>query len=195
MYGKNYYVQHFYRKLFFIGRKFVFLQLQVIPVMNIRKAKTEEIGIIMDVFDAAKRFMRKTGNDKQWVGGYPSKELLLDNIRNDGLYVCLSEDEQIIGAFYFKVEDDKTYATIYEGEWLNDKPYGVVHRIASNGKQKGIGDACLQWCLEQCGNVRVDTHRINTVMRDVLVRNGFRQCGIIYIADGTERIAYQKCIF
>ena len=160
--------------------------------MNIRKAKTEEIDIIMEVFDAAKQFMRVTGNDKQWIDGYPSKDFILDNIRDESLYVCVIEDGQIVGAFYFKVEDDKTYAKIYEGDWLNDKPYGVVHRIASNGKRKGIGDACLRWCLAQCGNVRVDTHRNNIVMQNILIRNGFRQCGIIFVTNGTERIAFQK---
>ena len=162
--------------------------------MIIRKAKTEEIDRIMEVFDAAKQFMRKTGNDVQWVDGYPTREFILDNIRKDGLYVCLSEDEQMVGAFYYKVEDDSTYAKIYDGEWLNNKPYGVVHRIASNGKQKGIGDACLQWCFDQCGNIRVDTHRINSLMQRILLRNGYRYCGIIYVSNGTERLAYQKSL-
>jgi len=96
--------------------------------------------------------------------------------------------------FYFKVEEDPTYAKIYEGEWLNDKPYGVVHRIASNGMQKGVASYCLQWCLEQCHNIRVDTHRDNLVMQEILRRNGYQRCGIIYVANGTERIAFQKTL-
>lgn len=162
--------------------------------MKIRTAEVEEIDAIMEVFDTAKRFMRQTGNKKQWVNGYPSRELILDNIQRQGLYVCLSDDGQIAGVFYFKVEEDKTYAKIYDGEWLNDEPYGVVHRIASNGRQRGIAAFCLQWCLEQCGNIRVDTHRDNVVMQNILKHNGYRQCGIIYIADGTERIAFQKTL-
>ena len=161
--------------------------------MHIRKAETVEIDIIMSVFEAAKEFMRKTGNDKQWVDGYPSKDFILGNIRDGGLYVCLADDGQIVGAFYFKVEDEPTYARIYDGEWLNDRPYGVVHRIASNGTQKRVGDACLQWCFEQCGNIRVDTHRDNLTMQNVLLRNGYTRCGVIFVTNGTERIAFQKC--
>ena len=160
--------------------------------MHIRKAKLEEIDVIMDVFEAARQFMNKTGNVRQWIDGYPSKELISGNIRDEGLYVCLADDEQIVGVFYFKVEADKTYAKIYGGAWLNDKPYGVIHRIASSGKQRGIGDACLQWCFEQCGNIRVDTHCDNIVMQNILQRNGYSRCGIIYVANGTERIAFQK---
>jgi hypothetical protein len=160
--------------------------------MYIRKAKTEEIEAIMEVFEAAKRFMQKTGNDKQWIAGYPSKELILSNIQDESFYVCLTDGHQIAGVFYYKIEDDKTYAKIYDGTWLNDKPYGVVHRIASNGTQKGIASFCLQWCLEKCKNVRVDTHRNNLVMQNILTQNGYQYCGIIYVANGTERLAYQK---
>ena len=162
--------------------------------MIVERAKPADIDAIMDVFEAAKLFMRKTGNEKQWIDGYPSKELILRNIQEDGFYVCLSDDGQMVGVFYYKVEYDNTYAKIYDGAWLNDKPYGVVHRIASNGKQKGVALFCLEWCLERCKNVRVDTHRDNLVMRNILNQNGFQQCGIIYVANGTERIAYQKSI-
>ena len=162
--------------------------------MIIRKAEIESIDKIMETYATARLFMCRTGNENQWVDGYPSQELIAGNIRAGGLYVCLAEDEQLVGAFYYQVENDPTYAKIYDGAWLNDRPYGVVHRIASNGKQKGIGDACLSWCFDQCGNIRVDTHRDNIVMQRVLTRNGYRYCGIIYVANGTERLAYQKTL-
>ena len=163
--------------------------------MEIRKASAENIDIIMEVFEAAKSFMRRTGNDKQWVDGYPSQEFILDNIRKGGLYECLSDDREIVGVFYFMIEDDPTYFNIYEGIWLNDKPYGVVHRMASNGKVKGLSDFCFRWCFEQCPNIRVDTHRDNLVMQNVMARNGYERCGIIYLASGAERIAYQKSFY
>ena len=162
--------------------------------MYIRKATEEDIDVIMTVFDAAKLFMRKTGNDKQWVDGYPSKELIQDNIRDDFFYVCLSDEQQIVGVFFYKEGNDITYDKIYDGAWLNDKPYGVVHRIASNGAQKRIADFCLQWCIEKCKNIRIDTHRDNVVMQNVLKRNGYLRCGIIYLLNGAERIAFQKSI-
>jgi len=162
--------------------------------MEIRKANAENIDVIMEVFEAAKMFMRRMGNNNQWVDGYPSKELILDNIRKGGLYECLSDNREIIGVFYFMVEEDPTYFKIYEGKWLNDKPYGVVHRMASNGKVKGLSDFCFQWCFEQCSNIRVDTHCDNVVMQNVMARNGYERCGIIYLASGAERIAYQKSI-
>jgi hypothetical protein len=162
--------------------------------MKIRRAKEDDIDVIMTVFDAAKLFMRKTGNDKQWVDGYPSKVLILDNIRDDCFYICLSDEGMVAGVFFFKIGNDATYDKIYDGEWLNNKTYGVVHRIASNGIQSRVADFCLQWCIEQCLNIRIDTHRDNAVMQNVLKRNGYQRCGIIFLANGADRIAFQKSV-
>lgn len=148
--------------------------------------------MIMEVYAKAKLFMAATGNGNQWVNGYPSKELVEEDIRNGHSYVCVDEDNGIVGAFFFRTGEDPTYLRIYNGRWLNDASYGVIHRLGGSGKVKGIAPVCFEWCLRQCGNLRVDTHRDNKVMQHILRKNGFIRCGIIYIADGTERIAYQK---
>ncbi len=160
--------------------------------MNIRSATPEDIESLTKVYDAARKFMQSTGNKKQWVDGYPSKELILRTIHEGGCYVCVSDKMQIAGAFYFKVEEDPSYAKIYDGQWLNDKPYGVVHRIASGGQCKGIGDFCLEWCFRQCGNIKIDTHADNMVMQNILRKNGYTKCGTIFVANGTPRVAFQK---
>ena len=96
-----------------------------------------------------------------------------------------------MGTFCFILGDDPTYQQIYEGTWLNNEPYGVIHRLATNGKQKGVSENCLNWCFERWPNLRVDTHRDNKVMQHILTKYGFQRCGIIYVKNGTERIAYQ----
>ena len=63
---------------------------------------------------------------------------------------------------------DPTYAVIYDGAWPSDEPYGVVHRIASAGTVKGAGAYCLNWAFEQCQNLRIDTHKDNFVMQNLL---------------------------
>jgi RimJ/RimL family protein N-acetyltransferase len=46
--------------------------------------------------------------------------------------------------------------------------------------------------MAQCGNMRIDTHSNNLPMRRVLEKNGYQYCGIIYVRDGSERLAFQK---
>jgi len=161
--------------------------------MLIRKACFNDINSIMPLFETARKFMTLSGNPGQWINGYPSKELILNNIEAGDFYVCVSEDEnELVGAFFYKFGNDVTYDKIYNGEWLNNEPYGVVHRLASNGKQKRLSDICFEWCSRQCCNIRVDTHRDNIVMQKALLRNGFKYCGIIYLTDGRERLAFHK---
>lgn len=159
--------------------------------MEIRKARISELEEIMNIFAHARKFMAEKGNPNQWGTTKPSWETIEADIRNGCSYVCV-ENDMIVATFYFAKGVDPTYVKIYEGAWLNDKPYAVVHRIASAGTVKGAGSFCLNWAFEQCGNLKIDTHRDNVVMQNTLKKNGFSYCGIIYLTDGDERLAFQK---
>ena len=39
-------------------------------------------------------------------------------------------------------------------------------------------------------NIREDTHADNQIMQKLAEKNGFVKCGIIYVKNGTPRIAY-----
>ena len=104
----------------------------------------------------------------------------------------LEKDSQILAVFFLKQGEDPTYKKIYEGAWLNDRPYAVMHRVASSGKEKGAAKVCFDWVFEKYGNIRIDTHDDNHIMQHVLEKNGFSKCGRIYLESGDPRIAYQK---
>lgn len=146
----------------------------------------------MAIYASARKFMQEHGNPNQWINGYPSEEYILQEINDKHSFVCEDGEGAIVGTFCFIIGEDPTYAHIENGEWLNDAPYGTIHRIASNGKEKGISERCIQWCYAQHNNIRVDTHRENLIMQHILKKNGFKECGIIYVSNGTPRIAYQK---
>ena len=119
-------------------------------MIEIRKTEIAELGILMELFEQGKRIMRKSGNMKQWTGGYPDEELVKKDIENGNCYVCLDEERNIVGTFTFIQGNDPTYARIYEGAWSDDtRPYGVIHRLASTEQSKGVASACLQWCYRQ----------------------------------------------
>ena len=161
--------------------------------MQIRKTKMEELDEVMKIYAYARKFMAEHGNPNQWKTTNPPIERVEQDIREGKSYVCVDENE-ILGVFYFAVEDDITYRVIYDGEWKNQSEYAVVHRIASAGKVKGVGSFCLNWAYEQFANVKIDTHRDNVVMQNMLKKNGFSYCGIIHLENGEERLAFQKSI-
>lgn len=159
--------------------------------MNIRKACIADLQEMMEIYDLARKFMVQTGNPTQWKNGYPQESLLRQDIA-EGISYVGEMDGHLEAVFVYFKGDDPTYHVIEQGNWLNDAPYGVVHRVASRGAVKGAGTQCILWGFEQCGNLRMDTHDDNKVMQHVLEKNGFVKCGRIYTHDGTERIAYQK---
>lgn len=162
--------------------------------MNIRKATVSDIPSVLDIYASARRFMRETGNPNQWAGVYPALEDVQNDIELSRLYVC-TDAEEILGVFCYFEGVDPTYLKIYDGQWLSDDPYGVIHRIAvsENAHGRGVAAVCFAYAYENSGNIRIDTHRDNLPMQKSLLKNGFVRCGIIYLANGDERVAFQKC--
>lgn len=162
--------------------------------MEIRKAKMEDLEEMMQLFCEARQFMRENGNPNQWGTTWPPKEQIISDIERGCSYLCVDEG-RVVGTFYFALEVEHDYDVIYDGAWLNEEPYAVMHRVASPGRKKGAATFCVNWCLERCGgNLKIDTHRDNIPMQHMLEKNGFTRCGIIHLQDGDERIAYQKCV-
>lgn len=159
--------------------------------MNIKLCTANEIDKIMQIYDTARSFMRENGNKNQWVNGYPSKELIMEDIRLNRFYGVYDGDE-LIGVFMLLAGEDPTYKKIYEGNWLNNEEYVVIHRIATILHGKGVADACYEFALSKCNNLRIDTSSENSIMQRSLAKNGFRYCGIIYLENGDPRLAYQK---
>lgn len=128
-------------------------------MMEIRPTELKDLPLVMEIYDYARAFMRANGNATQWIDGYPSESFIRQEIEDGHSFVCTDEQGEILGTFCFILGEDPTYLNIYEGAWLNDEPYGVIHRMATSGKRKGVSEACLNWCFEHFENIRVDTHR------------------------------------
>lgn len=149
---------------------------------------------IMKVMEAAKGIMRSSGNMHQWTDGYPSESVILSDMEKNGGFVMV-ENNQVIAYFAFLPSPEPTYARIYEGKWLDDvQPYHVVHRIASYPDAHGIFGSIMDFCFSKDPNIRIDTHRDNTIMQHVMTKYGFTYCGIIYLASGDDRLAYQRIL-
>lgn len=162
----------------------------------IRKSTERDVGRMMEIYAFARRFMAEHGNPSQWgPTNWPPEALIRRDIRDGHSYVCLSDDGRIVGTFFFNQGEDvePTYRAITDGAWLYDGPYGVVHRIASDGSARGVGVFCLNWAFEQCGHLRIDTHGDNAVMQKLLQKLGFIHCGTIYVEeDDAPRLAFEK---
>ena len=156
---------------------------------QIREATLTDIPAVMPVIDAARERMHRSGNVNQWTNGYPSEDAIAADIVRHGGYVVV-DDKRVVAYFAFLPAPEPTYEHIYEGAWLNDEPYFVIHRLAGLPEVHGIFDTVMQWALAKTRTLRVDTHRDNHIMQHHLAKHGFVYCGIIYLTSGAERLAY-----
>ncbi len=163
--------------------------------MIIRHTTERDFDTVMRIYARARAFMAENGNPNQWgPTNWPPEALIHADIAAGNSYVC-TEDGRVIGTFFFVSGEDiePTYADITEGAWLDDSPYGVVHRIAADGTVKGTGAFCIEWAYARCGHLRIDTHGDNRVMQGLLDKLGFVHCGTIYVReDHDPRLAYEK---
>lgn len=156
----------------------------------IRLARQNDFESITKLYENARIFMANSGNPNQWGRVHPPLSMLKKDVEEKQLYVYENENE-IHGVFMFKIGEDPTYHYI-EGSWIDSSLYGVIHRVASSGKEKAVLDKIVQYCFEKTHHLRIDTHEDNKVMQNALKRNGFEKCGIIYLDNGDPRIAYEK---
>ena len=166
--------------------------------MIIRPANASDLPALRPVFEAAKAIMRADGNPDQWSApGFPPDSLLLRDIARGGGYVIDSVMPGLTGRLlpraYFALlpSPEPTYDRI-DGAWLTDESYGVIHRIASYPEDHGIFAAIIDFAAARYAHLRIDTHRDNRIMQHLIEKHGFTYCGIIWLSDGTERLAYER---
>ena len=108
--------------------------------MIIRHSTERDFDRIMEIYSFARRYMAEHGNPDQWgPTNWPPEELIHSDIQDGNSYVCVNDEGTVIGTFYFIQGRDiePTYRNITDGAWLDESPYGVVHRIAGDGSEKG----------------------------------------------------------
>ncbi|MBQ7181589.1 MAG: GNAT family N-acetyltransferase [Bacteroidaceae bacterium] len=163
---------------------------------SIRLSTKADILALLHLAEEAKQTMRRSGNMKQWGEGYPSAETFMADIERDVSYLVVDDESQrAVATFALIPGPDPTYAQIYDGQWIDDEaPYYVIHRIAALTTERGIMQTVLNYAFSKTDNIRIDTHRDNVIMRHLMQKHGFSYCGIIYLANGDERLAFQKRI-
>lgn len=74
--------------------------------MEIRKTTLQDVDTVLDVFAAAKRYMRANGNASQWGDEYPDRSIVTYDIACGSSYVML-ENGEIVGTFALFLGEDE----------------------------------------------------------------------------------------
>ena len=167
--------------------------------MEFRQANISDLDQIVEIIELSKKYLKETKVD-QWQDGYPAKEDLRRDIESGSSYVLTNKDE-IVATTVISLDGESTYNSIFNGEWITNEEYIVMHRVAVHEKYKGKGifkelikEAESLALNKGIFSIKIDTHRDNISMQRAVVKNDFKRCGIIYLGDGSERIAFEKVL-
>lgn len=168
--------------------------------MIMRKTTYSDIKAVMEIIHTAQYSLREMGIN-QWQNNYPNETVITDDINKGNAYVLLDE-KIIIATAVISFETEPSYDKIYEGQWLTDNKYAVVHRfaVAGNYKRSGIASMFMDMIRKLCigcnvCSIKIDTHRDNLPMQNMLLKKGYKYCGIIYLGNGFENCGDERLAF
>lgn len=165
-------------------------------MLIIRLAEPTDLDAIMEVVEDARASLGARGID-QWQDGYPDVSAITSDIeRGEGYVVCQSGVVLAYVTIVFRGEP--AYNDLRGGQWLGEEPYVVVHRLSVRRgcERRGLATMMMNHAVT-CAKkrmvryFRIDTHRDNTYMLEMLRKYGFSYRGIVYYNHG-ERVAFEK---
>ena len=155
--------------------------------MQIQIAFPEDLEFIESAYEHARVFMQAHGNATQWPNGYPGRIVAEEDIARGHCFL-VTDEAGPLGVFSFAPGPDDSYAEI-EGAWRSNANYHVIHRVAAV-RGRGVARVIFTFAAEHADYLRCDTHEDNAPIRRALRSFGFRECGTITVANGTQRVAY-----
>lgn len=165
----------------------------------LKKAAIEDIPEIMAIINDAKVNLKNIGID-QWQDGYPNEAGIEADIKGGNSYLYY-ENNQLVAVLALFFGEDPLYQHIENGEWLTDRPYSAIHRVAVANDMLGQGVMGRVFDISETltrlhgfGSMRIDTHEGNTSMRRAIEKAGYTYCGHVFLENGDLRLAYEKSI-
>ncbi|QIL50048.1 GNAT family N-acetyltransferase [Weissella coleopterorum] len=157
-------------------------------LIYLRKAKDVNLKRIMDIIKDAQASL-KSENVPQWQDGYPDKNNILLDIKNNNLYEIMFNNN-IAGIIAIQYTNEPNYDSLTGGNWENDDDYATIHRLAIDSKYAGnnLGVISFYNAITLIKNnnyksVRIDTHKQNKRVQYLLKKIGFNHRGTIHIND------------
>ena len=167
--------------------------------MEFRLAKEIDREKIEKIYEDGSLKLKSLGIN-QWQGNEKPNLNNFSNLNENNIIYVL-EDKEIIVSTLIIYDKDEDYENNLVGTWNSPKPYVALHRIAtlSGARKKGYGRKIIEFAENYARennfkSVRVDTHRENKSMRNLLNSMEYNYVGIVYLGGKRERFAYEKIL-
>lgn len=155
----------------------------------IRKTHEDDLPYLDAIFDTCRAYMVEQGNPTQWDSNYPTSKVVAEDIKNGTGYVCVKEITNEILATFCVSDYEAEYEHLRDGNWSADRPYTVIHRMASL-PGSGAGQFIFNQLMQEHEYIRIDTHADNCTMLHILQKLGFRYCGLVTYEGYGDRVCF-----
>ena len=134
----------------------------------------------------------------QWQGqDKPNLDNFKNLIANKNIFVL--EDNNRVVSTVIIYDYDLDYEKNLDGKWNSSKAYVALHRIGTleSERNKGYGRKIIEFAESYARennfkSVRIDTHRENKSMQNLLNSMNYIYVGLVYLDGKNERLAFEK---
>lgn len=136
----------------------------------------------------------------QWQGqDKPNLDNFKNLIANKNIFVL--EDNKRVVSTVIIYDYDLDYEKNLNGKWNSPKAYLALHRIGTleSERNKGYGRKIIEFAESYARennfkSVRIDTHRENKSMQNLLKSMNYIYVGLVYLDGKNERLAFEKVL-
>lgn len=113
--------------------------------------------------------------------------LIFDEIKREHVFIIFDYLGPL-AIFAFRPDNCERYGT-FRGQWRSNATPHVINYIADIRGQ-GVPPRIFEFAAQKAAYLRSDTHIDDVPTQRALEKFGFRKCGTITVANGTQRVAY-----
>lgn len=152
--------------------------------MVIRRCNIEEIEKVSKFYDDVIIYLDNHINYPKWKYKiYPSILSVTAMTKKGEQFICLDEDDNIIGSFVFNNDPEGDY---HKAKWGKDiEKFMVIHSFAinPNNHRSGLGSKMINYCITKAKELGMDGIRLDAVPTNVPARRFYEKNGFKYVTD------------
>jgi len=178
-------------------------RIKLTKPVTLRLAEHGDLEQIMKIRSDASKYLKKYRID-QWQDEYPQESDFENDINNGECYVAVYDDS-VVAVLVLIAEPQKDYVNLTDGKWLSDGEYLSIHRFAALAEYRGSGLSAKVIALAEdiakkkgVFSIKVDTHKKNKAMCNLLRKSDYKYCGnvVLDVEPGHDgrRQAFEKLL-
>jgi len=169
-------------------------------LFRVRRANLNDISNVKLFYKEALPLINS--EQTSWIPDiYPNVEDALEAILHEEFFICIDDQEKVVGSMILNQQADDEYKTVPWAYGTNKENHLIVHTLISHPKRlkNGIASKMIsfikQWAIENnMASIKLDTLANNVPARKLYEKNGFSYIGRRYLSSFDNK-GTDDCVF